>query len=745
MNIPPPSRRLKQAGTISNQIISPVLFTLSILLSTGLLFMIQPLLSRSVTPILGGSVTTWSLAIFFFQVVMIVGYLYTHLLTKLPRIRHQIGIHILLWLCAMGLMPVTSVIEDGSDLSFYGDIEIKILIHLTVTAGLPVVFLAANAPLIQTWYGRTRGPSAHDPYFLYGASNLGALIALVAYPLVAEPVFGIAHLSLIWSILFASLGALLFISAISTTKDHPDAKTVSRIENRSSDLRMIWVWGAISFVPSALMLAVTTKLSMDFGSTPIVWVVPLGLYLITYLAGFQSKPMFSDRAMVYVYPFAILVIAIIGITRPFDTGTPWAALALLLSFTMISLHLNRRLYSLRPDTSRLTVFYLTIALGGAFGGAFNALIAPTLMKGFYELPLVILAAAALPLLKNKPDAVETSKWVGLFLIITLFTSLTLDISKLESLATPVDMSILIGIGALVMVWHHIRFIGITLICFASIFSLRYEDRTDFSTYASRNYFGINRITETARLRTYISGSRIAGAQFKAAPGVPPEPLFQYHRSSPLGQMATSHAWDNARRIGLLGLGVGSMLAYRHEWQNIKVYEVNPEVIRIAMDPAKFNFLEAYGTKIELVTGDPRTSLSKEHNNRFDVFVIDAMTMGEVRAQLLTVEAIREYVKHLAPGGFIAVNTTSTHYHLDRSVAAAAEALGLEVYALQTGQGNRADNPVEAPTSALIISSPGHRPLFTSRGWLRVDGSYAHTMTDDSFDILPILKGLNRPF
>lgn len=745
MNTPSSSKRFRQAGTVSNQIISPVLFTLSILLSTGLLFMIQPLLSRSVAPVLGGSVTTWSLAIFFFQVVIIVGYLYTHLLTKLPRIRHQIGIHIILWLCAMGFMPVTSTIGDGSDLSQYGDIEVNILMHLTATAGLPVVFLAANAPLIQTWYGRTRGPSSQDPYFLYGASNLGALIALVSYPLIAEPIFGIARLALIWSVLFASLGALLFISALSTTRDHPDAKTVSKIENRSSDLRMIWVWAAISFVPSALMLSVTTKLSMDFGSTPIVWVIPLGLYLITFLAGFQSKPMLSDKAMVFVYPSAIFVISLIGITQPFDTTAPWATLALLLSFTMISLHLNRRLYSLRPDTSRLTVFYLTIAIGGAFGGAFNAIVAPTLMKGFYELPLIILAAAALPLLKNKPDTDQTPKWIGLFLVITLFMSLTFDISKLENLAKPVDMSILIGFGALAMIRHRIRIMGICLICFAAIFSLRYNDRMEFSTYASRNYFGINRITETEGLRTYISGSRIAGAEFKRRPGMPPEPLFQYHRSGPLGQMATSHAWDNAERIGIVGLGVGSMLSYRHEWQHIRIYELNPEVIKIAMDPARFTFFEAYGQNIELVTGDPRTALSKERSNQFDIFVVDAMTTDELRAQLLTVEAIREYVDHLAPDGFIVINTTSTHFRLDRPVAAAADTLGLEVYALETGQGSAADSPVGAPASALVISKPGHRPLFTSRGWLRVDASYVHPMTDDSLDVLPLLKNFNRPF
>jgi len=328
-------KTLYDTSSVHARYITPVLFTLAILFSAALLFFVQPLLTRMVTPMIGGASGVWTTAALFFQCVMIGGYLYAHLLTRLPRIRHQIGLHLLLWLVATTFLPME--IAAGWAANTGAGLQAQTLMLYAVTVGVPFFFLSSNAPLIQTWYGRTGGQSSHDPYFLYGASNVGSFIALIGFPLVAEPYFGIAAISMWWSIGFIGLGALLFISAFWTTRDHPDAKTVLRINDQKSDMRVIVRWAAIAFVPSSLMLALTTKVTTDFGSFPLLWVIPLALYLLTYVAGFQPKALLSDRTMIWLYPAAIATLGITGMTGYFGALTLEVAGIMALAFTVVSL------------------------------------------------------------------------------------------------------------------------------------------------------------------------------------------------------------------------------------------------------------------------------------------------------------------------------------------------------------------------------------------------------------------------
>jgi len=302
-------------GSVHARFITPILFTLSILLSAGLLFFIQPLLTRMVTPLIGGAPGVWTTAALFFQAVMIAGYLYAHLITRLPRIRHQIGLHLVLWLIASSALPL--YIADGWQPNDAIPMQTQTLFLYASTIGIPFFFLSANAPLIQTWYSRTKGPSANDPYFLYGASNVGSLVALLSFPLIAEPFLGIETISFIWSSAFIGLGALLFVSVFWTTRDHPDAKTVLPIIDNKSDMKVMMTWAAVAFVPSSMMLALTTKITTDFGSFPLLWVVPLAVYLMTYVGGFQVRPLLADKIMTWLYPMSLAVFAILGMTQIF--------------------------------------------------------------------------------------------------------------------------------------------------------------------------------------------------------------------------------------------------------------------------------------------------------------------------------------------------------------------------------------------------------------------------------------------
>ena len=727
---------LHDKGSLHAKYVTPVLFTLSILLSAGLLFFVQPLLTRLVTPKIGGAAGVWTTATLFFQCVMIGGYLYAHLLTRLPRIRHQIGIHLLLWLVATTFLPM-EVAADWA-LQTGTAIQTQTLILYGITVGAPFFFLSANAPLIQTWYGRTRGQSSHDPYFLYGASNVGALIALIGFPLVAEPFFGISAISMGWSMGFILLGALLFISAFWTTHDHPDAKTVLRISDKKSDMRIMMRWAAIAFVPSSLMLALTTKVTTDFGSFPLLWVIPLALYLMTYVAGFQSKALLSDKTMVWLYPCAIAVLGVTGIASFANLLTLEVAVVMALAFTVVSLHLHRRLYKLRPDPSRLTVFYLTISIGGAAGGFFNAIMAPGLMGGMYEFALTVLAAAAVLLLRLDGELRSASPFISAALVTAIIFILAVDGQYLQMVATPYNLTVVTLISCILLALVKYRTVGVLLLSAVTVATVALDGR-GVSIYEERNFFGLHRVADNGELRVYMNGTTIHGGQI-SGDTIDPEPIYYYRRDGALGEIASSASWKDADQVGIMGLGVGAMLAYRAPDQIIDVFEIDPGVVQIAKDPKLFNFMSSYGEDARIFVGDGRIQLEKRKSD-YGVLLIDAYSSDAVPMHLSTVEAMEVFMEDVSEDGVLAYHISNRYFDLRKPLGAAAAHLGHRAFYIydEPAMGAAAH---EVAILALVVVRNGQMPDFLQdpdTRWEEIKVDPAHAWTDDRSSPFTSLK------
>lgn len=719
--------------------VTPVLFTVSILLSAGLLFLVQPLLTRMITPLIGGASGVWTTATLFFQAMMIGGYLYAHLITRLPRIRHQIGLHLMLWLLASSALPLA--IPSGWEPDLNTPIQTQTLTLYAITVGLPFFFLSANAPLIQTWYGRTRGPSAHDPYFLYGASNVGSLVALIGFPLIAEPIMGISSISMGWSIGFIALGGLLFVSVLWTTRDHPDAKTVLPIIDRKSDMKMLFTWGAIAFVPSSLMIALTTKITSDFGSFPLLWVIPLAVYLLTYIGGFQTRPLLADTIMVWLYPTSLAVLAVLGMTGFFGLITILSAGIMVLAFAIVALHLHRTLYLLRPDPSRLTVFYLTLSIGGAAGGFFNAIIAPSLMKGMYEFSLTILAAVAVLLVIND-DILKSTRKNSQFttiLCITLLAGLSFKPEVFALLGSTEVAVFAILCSCLMLIFTPTMRAGLGIMVVVTMSSIL-SPGSGYTIETTRNFFGVHTVFDNGKIRGYLNGTTIHGAvELKEGP---PEPLFYYRSDGPLADIARSKAWTEADRLGLVGLGVGSMTAYRSPDQALALYEIDPAVIDMAIDPDLFGFLSHYAEGAELFIGDARISLQRQEANGFGVLLIDAYSSDAIPLHLTTIEAMEVFLEDLKPDGVLGFHISNRYYDLRIPIGAAAAHLGLKVY-------QRVD-PAPDPDrigynswiNALAVVRPGEIHDFLTREgsrWKEVSVDPSLAWSDDKASPMNALK------
>lgn len=375
---------------------APVIsFCASIFVSASLLFFVQPLFAKLVLPKIGGTPAVWTTAMLFFQLMLILGYLYAHVLTRWFSLRWQLVTHLALWLLALGFLPLATQVGWRFDSS--QSIALQTLLLFAAGVGVPFAVLSANAPLLQAWYSRSGGPSANDPYFLYAASNVGSLLALLAFPLIADPFYGARDISLFWSIGFVVFGVLLAISGVIAMRG-PSGAALPQERNaisRPLSAKTIAAWVFIAFVPSSLMLATTTKLSIDLGSIPLIWVVPLATYILTFILAFAKRQPNTLESLKIPVLFAMAI----GVALLFRIGTAQLPLAAMLVYIpllyLVAMFAHRLLYEMRPPAEHLTTFYLALSVGGACGGLFNSIIAPAIFDREIEFALTLLAAGGL--------------------------------------------------------------------------------------------------------------------------------------------------------------------------------------------------------------------------------------------------------------------------------------------------------------------------------------------------------------
>ncbi|AKS44916.1 hypothetical protein SAMN05444287_2167 [Octadecabacter temperatus] len=713
--------------------LTPVLFSTTIFLSASLLFFVQPLFTKIVLPHVGGAPAVWTTAMLFFQTVLIGGYLYAHLITRYLSVRAQIALHLTLWALALFFLPLA--VSAGWSYDAEQSTAGQTLLLFAAGVGLPFAVLSANAPLIQTWYARTGGYSADDPYFLYGASNLGSLIALLGFPLVAEPLFGATQIGWGWTVGFWALGALLLASGLMARGRH--VRTVAQTQTQSApSLKTRLLWALIAFVPSSMMLAVTTKLTTDIGSVPLIWVIPLALFLLTFVMVFTNRPVASMATLRLGYLIGLGVLAVVFSNLLGIHVSVWSAVLTVVAFFLTALYAHALLYSERPSAEHLTTFYVTMSVGGAFGGFFNSIIAPSLFNELHEGAITVAVAAILLLIRAVRPS-RTALFGALALVVVILAKTTL-ISTFGIFVFGA-IAIVLFLAVATTIRHTEHALAWVIVGFLVAGQVFVNHGTPL--LRDRSFFGTHKIVEQDGLRIYGNGTTTHGAQrIVDLTADRPEPQLYYHRNGPMAQVLTSAKADASGTVGIVGLGIGALACYGQPHQDWHFYEIDALVSDIAHDPSHFTFMSRCAPDAPTHLGDARMVLAEQDGLSFDILVIDAYSSDSVPVHLTTVEAFEIYLEHLNDDGVLVFHISNRYYDISRPLGRLAETLGLEAR-IQDYTGNTAADPGDVGSRVVVLSrhSEGLGDLNADPRWTPLASDGGRVWTDDFANVLEVLN------
>jgi hypothetical protein len=650
------------------------LFASTLFLSAALLFSVQPMVAKMTLPLVGGSSAVWGTCMVFFQAALLGGYAYAHLTTTWLGVRRQAIVHAGLILLPLFVLPIGITLDAARSLSPEKDPAAWLLWLLLTTVGLPFFMVSTSAPLLQRWFASTGHPAAADPYFLYGASNLGSLLALLAYPLVLEPQLRLAHQSGAWAVGYGVLVALTLACAIAVRRSkaggHPAGDPPAAALARERLTAGQWLhWMALAFIPSSLMLGLTMYLTTDIAAIPLLWVIPLALYLLTFILTFARRPVLRHSRMIRALPMAVVILALAmsvsSVTQPIFIPIH------LLTFFLAAMVCHGELVRLRPSHEHLTAFYLAMSCGGVVGGLFNALVAPMIFDRVVEYPLaLVLTCLVLP--QARPDS--STRWsrpLDWALPLTLgafaWGLSTVVQPRSESQQDDVGVKLVFGLAALgcyTFKERPVRFaLGIGAVLLAGG---AYASNFGRVLYQHRDYFGVVRVTHvvSGNYHRLIHGHTLHGQQ-ALGPERRREPLSYYHRSGPIGQVFDGSRTRLAEaNIAVIGLGAGTLACFAEPGQRWTFYEIDPVVARIARDPRYFTFLEeSRAASTAVVLGDARLKVRDAPEHGYGLIVLDAFSSDAIPTHLLTREALRLYLSKLAQGGLIAFHISNSYIDL----------------------------------------------------------------------------------
>ena len=645
------------------------LFLATILTGSFLLFLTQPMVARMALPRLGGAPAVWNSAMVVYQALLLGGYAYAHFLSRAAP-RRQAGIHLVLFALAAFWLPIglrDIVLPPEASASLWAP-------WLLLSSIGPLFFIvSAQAPLMQRWYALD--PERGDPYPLYAASNLGSFAGLLSYPLLVEPALTLQQQSLLWSAGYALLVLLVALCALTVPATAVEAGPREDAGPAPTHKQLLW-WVILSAVPSGLMLSTTTHLTTDIVALPLLWVVPLGLYLLSFVVAFARRR-WSANLLTTLAPFLLLIAG--GFTFSGGSKSPLfiATLGLLLLF-VIAVALHTAMYRSRPAAGHLTTFYLAMSVGGVIGGIFCAVVAPSVFDWTYEHPLLLLAAAALvPQSALIPRAERMPLWLKLTIVGALFClSWAADRRPFPWLDEPVALaaSVIISLIALLFLGSRWFF----ALCLAALMLSYGGWRTideSLEPGRTRSYFGVYSVStrDDPPARLLSHGTTLHGIQ-NLTPGLETEPTSYYARGSGIGHaMASVEVFHGDHpRIGVVGLGTGTLSCYAMPGQSWTFFEIDPEMVRIARERGQFSFLRRCAPKARIVLGDARISLAREKPQSLDLLAVDAFSSDAVPMHLLTREALQVYRRALSPDGLLLIHISNRYLDLEPVLAAAAE-------------------------------------------------------------------------
>jgi hypothetical protein len=736
----------------------PQLFALTLFLSAALLFWVQPMFARMVLPLLGGTPAVWNTCVLFFQAVLLAGYGYSHLAPAALGVRRQTVLQVVLMLLPLALLPI-GVPEGLAARPDYVHPSLWLLGVLLLGVGLPFFAVATLAPLLQRWFAATGHRAAGDPYFLYAASNLGSMIGLVSYPFVLEPLLPLDEQTRLWTYLYGALiaGTLGCATLVWVGRQgicHWGENGPFPPRSGGPQGRLLWL--LLAFVPSSLMLSVTTYLTTDVAPIPLLWVVPLALYLLTFILAFAPRPWAPVAALSRTMPIIVIVVLLILVSEAttIREGPVWLLLVIhLLALFWIALFCHGTLARLRPDPKHLTEFYFWLSLGGVLGGLFNALAAPLVFSRITEYPLVLVVACLLRAVDKKAPELQ-SGGLGLLLPPLAVGGLTVLLVLLaRSMGIhpgPLGVAVVFATPALICYVFHERPLSFGLAVGALLLaSTLYPGVYGSVVYRARNFFGVHKVVlftdeQGHHYRQLVHGTTIHG-QEALSPGQSGEPLTYFHRRGPMGRLFRFLQETNRPplAVGVVGLGAGSLAVYAQPGQRWTFYEIDPEVIYLARDSGYFTFLRACRAGMPaIVEGDARLMLA-HGRDRYDLLVIDAFSSDALPVHLFTREALEQvYLKRLNPKGLLAFHISNRYLDMAPVLGRLAEEAGLQGV-IQRDPDELAVGKFASDWVVLARPLGPLEELRHSARWgvweVLHGGSEAPLWTDDHTNILPLLR------
>jgi spermidine synthase len=727
------------------------LFSATIALSAFLLFWIQPLAAKLVLPLLGGTPGVWNTSMVFFQSVLVGGYVYAHLSRKFLSLRNQVLLHAAILVAAAVVLPIA--LPAGWEPSPSGSPAAWVAALLGITVGLPSLAISATAPLAQHWFSRGGHATSHNPYHLYAASNAGSIIALFGFPILIEPRLTLSLQGIAWGCVYALLAALLILCGVLTYRaagrgaagDPPGEEGPAGEPGVPRSARVRWL--LLALVPSSLLLGVTTHITTDIASVPLLWVVPLGLYLLSFIMVFARRTILPHswaRTGQILTTFPLVVVFGLGLANSL-VSFPLH----LLAFFLAALVCHGELAACRPDARHLTEYYLWISVGGVLGGMFNVLAAPFLFPGIWEYPLALVLALALR--PAPPDRKGPRPWFDLAVPAGLFAAVYGTLWALRRW-TSIDAFVrawpwVLGAGAVAALWLlRRRALGLALAAGCLIVAgLLMIESPGETLYRKRNFFGVMTVTRSQEIyNIFVHGHVVHGAQL-TDPSLRREPLTYFSRQGPLGKVFAASKGDFFRRdVAVIGLGAGSIAAYGVPGQRITFYEIDPDVIEVARDDRYFTFLSDSEATVDTVPGDARLTLAKTPDASFDLIVIDAFSSDSIPVHIITREAFDLYARKLKPGGIIAANISNAYMDLSPILGMAARDMGwaslFQVHDPFTGDEQIRTNLMNSRWMVMARTMDDMGGIPYSGGWMRPKlPAGMRAWTDDYSNILSVLR------
>lgn len=702
-------------------------FRLTIFVSSFLLFLVQPMIARLALPRFGGAPAVWNSAMLVYQSLLLLGYAYAHQISLLP-VRRQITIHALLFIVAALTLPI-GLIATTLPSSLNPVVSVPLLLALSVG---PLFFvISAQAPLLQRWFGFSGGT---EPYALYAASNLGSFGGLLCYPLIVEPLIPLVDQRLLWSGSYLSLGILMLWCAYAAVgQPSQEPQTILQQSAKSFRPRLI----LLAAIPSGLILSTTLYLTTDIVAMPLLWVVPLAAYLLSFVVAFAEKRSLA-RLINAICPLTMIISAM-GAAIFTSMGAAMLVFIIIMNLFCVSVVLHSRLYELRPEPEQLTAFYLALSVGGVLGGIFCALIAPLLFNWTFE-HWILLAAAAFAAEFRSPFYKIANLWSGdvnanRFTIGLLGLIIALALFGLIS-ASSVASLILVGIS-IVAIGNRLLFgaaiVGLIL-CAGGWDRLRQSFTPGQLT---RSYFGVYSVASDAKIRTLTHGTTIHGVQNLGSQERERMATAYYAPLSGVG-LAMTHI--RARRVAVVGLGAGTLACYAKPGQSWTFYEIDPKVQRIAQD--RFTFLSRCLPGARVVLGDARLTLIQAAPASADVLVIDAFSSDSIPAHLLTAEAFDLYRRRLSPTGILLIHISNRFLDIEPVVSGAAANGGWYTAAREftPTEAERQENQTHSLWIALSPDEPALQDLVRASGaeW-RPLRQRQILWTDEHASLLPIVR------